>query len=48
MRLPMEAPVGHMGLERGLKGRDQPPKLVEGEMGQIQDLRGPGLEIGEL
>ena len=21
-RLPIEAPVGHMGLERGLKGRD--------------------------
>jgi len=21
-RLPVEAPVGHMGLERGLKGRD--------------------------
>jgi hypothetical protein len=46
-RLPIEAPVGHMSLERGLKGRDQLPKLVQGETGQIQDLRRAGLEIGE-
>jgi len=46
-RLPIEAPVGHMGLERGLKGQDQPPKFVSGETGQIQDLRGAGLEISE-
>jgi hypothetical protein len=46
-RLPIEAPVGHMGLERGLKGRDQLPQLVHGETGQIQDLRRAGLEIGK-
>jgi hypothetical protein len=44
---PIEAPVGHMRLERGLKGRDQVPKLVQGKTGQIQDLRGAALEIGE-
>jgi hypothetical protein len=46
-RLPIEAPVSHMSLERGLKGRDQLPKLVHGETGQIQDLRRALLEIGE-
>ncbi len=45
--LPIEAPVGHMSLEPGLKGRDQLPKLIDGETGQIQDLRGAGLEIGK-
>jgi hypothetical protein len=45
--LPIEAPVGHMSLERTLKGRDQLPKLVQGKTGQIQDLHGAGLEIGE-
>jgi len=46
-RLPLEAPMGHMGLERGLKGRHQRPKLGHGETGQIQDRRRPGLELGE-
>jgi hypothetical protein len=47
-RLPIEAPFGHMGLERGLKGRDQALKLIDGETGQIEHLCGAGLEIGEL
>jgi hypothetical protein len=46
-QLPIEAPVGHVALERGLKGWDQLLKLVYGETGQIQDLRRAGLEIGE-
>ena len=46
-RLPIEAPVGHVALERGLKGWDQLLKFVHGETGQIQDLRRAGLEIGE-
>jgi hypothetical protein len=46
-RFPIEAPVGHGALERGLKGWDQRLKLVHGETGQIQDLRRAGLEIGE-
>ena len=29
-RRPIEAPFGHMGLERGLKGRDQLLKLIHG------------------
>ena len=45
--LPIEAPLGHMGLERGLKGRHQLPQLVHGETGQIQDLQRAGPEIGE-
>jgi hypothetical protein len=46
-RLPIEAPVSQMGLERGLKGRDQRPTLVHGETGQIQDIRRAALELGE-
>ena len=46
-RLPVEAPVGHMGLERGLKGRHQLLKLVHRETGQIEYLCRAGLEIGE-
>jgi hypothetical protein len=46
-RLPIETPVGHMSLERGLKGRDQLPKLIYGETGQIQDLCGAGLDVGK-
>jgi len=45
-RLSVEAPVGHMGLERGLTGLDQLDKLAHGETGQIQDLRGAGPDIG--
>jgi hypothetical protein len=46
-RLPLEAPVGHVALERRLKAGDQRLKLVHGETGQSQDLRRAGLEIGE-
>ena len=46
-RLPIEAPVGHVALERGLQGGDQRLKLLHGETGQIQDLRRAGLQIGE-
>jgi hypothetical protein len=46
-RLPIEAPVGHVALIRGLKGEDQLLQFVHGETGQIQDLRRAGLEIGE-
>jgi hypothetical protein len=46
-RLPIEAPVGHMRLERGLKGWDQALEFLHGETGPIQDLRRAGLEIGE-
>jgi len=37
-----------MGLERGLKGRDQELKLVEGHAGEIEELGRAGLYIGEL
>ncbi len=46
-RVPIKAPGGHMGLECGIKGRDQLLQLCQRETGQIQDLRGAGLEIGE-
>jgi hypothetical protein len=46
-RLPIETQVGHVDLEGGLKGRDQALKLVQRETGQIQHLRGPGLDVGE-
>jgi hypothetical protein len=45
--LPIETPVGHMGLEGGLKWGDQLPQLVHGETGQIEHLCRAGLEIGE-
>jgi hypothetical protein len=45
-RLPVKGPVGHMGLERGPKGRDQVAKLVQSQTGQSQELRGAGLDIG--
>jgi hypothetical protein len=32
-RLPIEAPMGHVGLERGLKGRDQLLTFRQGETG---------------
>ena len=46
-RRPVEAPVGHMGLEHGLKGWDE--RLTRGprETGPIQHLRGAGLKIGQ-
>ena len=36
-----------MRLERGLKGRDEERKRVEGEAGAIQELRGARLQIGK-
>jgi hypothetical protein len=36
-----------MGLERRLEGRDQLLKLVEGQAGAIQELRGASLQIGK-
>jgi hypothetical protein len=37
-----------MHVERGLEGWDQLLKLVERQAGQIQELRGTGLHVGEL
>src|SRR5262245_18483429 len=37
-----------MGLERGLEGRHELLKFVEGHTGEIQELRRAGLQIGEL
>ena len=45
-RLPIEAPLGHMGLKGGLKAgpsAETPP----GSAGQILYLRGAGLKVGE-
>ncbi len=36
-----------MGLERGLEGRDQLLKLVEGHTGAIQELHRAGLQVSE-
>jgi hypothetical protein len=44
---PIQAPRGHMGLERRLKGRDQLLKLVERQTRKIQELRGAILHVGE-
>jgi hypothetical protein len=44
---PIEASRGHMRLERGLEGQDQLLKLSKGQAGEIQELRGTGLQIGE-
>jgi hypothetical protein len=43
----IEAPVGHMGLERHFKRRHQLFKLLHGETGQIEHLGRVVLEIGE-
>ena len=45
---PIEALLGHMRLKRRLKRRDQLLKLVEGQAGQIQELRGAILHVAEL
>jgi hypothetical protein len=47
-RLPLAAPLRQMGLESGLKRRDQASKLVPGETGQLQPLHGAGLVRGHL
>jgi hypothetical protein len=46
-RLPIEAPLGHMGLVRGLKARHQLLKLLSYEAGQIQQFSRASLQIGE-
>jgi len=46
-RLPIHPPRRHPGLERGLEGRDQLLKLVEGHAGEIQELCGAGLQVSE-
>jgi hypothetical protein len=46
-RLPIEAPLSHMGLKCDLKRRDQALKLIQGQTGQIQHLQRAGLEVGE-
>jgi len=46
-RLPIHPPRRHTGLERGLEGRDQLLKLVEGHAGEIQELYRAGLQLGE-
>ena len=45
---PIEPPRGHMRVERRLKEWDELLKLVEGQAGQIQELRGTGLHVGKL
>ena len=45
--LPVEVPLGYLGLEHSLKGRDQLPQLVHSETGQIQPLHRAGLDVGE-
>ena len=45
--LPIEAPVGHVALERGLNGWDQLLKCLHGETGQIEHLCRARPEIGE-
>jgi hypothetical protein len=46
-RLPVQAPVGHMGLEHGLKGRAHLLKLLSRQAGQIQHLRGASPDVGK-
>jgi hypothetical protein len=46
-RFPIEAPRGERRADRRLEGRDQLRKLVARHTGQIQELRGAGLHIGE-
>ena len=44
---PSEASHGHMCLARGLKGRDEELKLVQGQAGEIQELCGTSPHIDE-
>src|SRR5215813_5166096 len=43
--LPVEAPCHHMRVERGLEGWDELLKLLEGQAGEIQELRGASLQL---
>src|SRR5262249_272680 len=45
--LPIHPPRRHLALERGLEGRDQMLKLVEGHAHDIQELQRTGLQLGE-
>src|SRR5271166_4791484 len=44
---PIEAPCRHMRLERSLEGRHQRLKLIKGQTGEIQELRGAGPNVSE-
>src|SRR5690349_20986300 len=46
-RFAIEAPRRHMLLERRLEGRDQDLKLLQGQAGEVQELRGAGLHVSE-
>jgi hypothetical protein len=46
-RLAIHAPRRHTRLERGLEGRDQLLKLVEGQAGEIQKRCWTGLQLGK-
>jgi hypothetical protein len=46
-RLPIEAPLGHLGVKGGLNRRDQASKLIQGQTGQIRHLKRASLEVGE-
>jgi hypothetical protein len=46
--LPIEPPHSHMRLERGLEGRDQRLKFLQGQTREIQALYRAGLHIRKL
>src|SRR5690242_8540526 len=46
-RFAIEAPCRHMLLERRLEGRDQDLKLLQGQAGEVQELRRAGLHVSE-
>lgn len=47
-RLSVEPPCRHMGLEGGLNGGDQRPKLLQRETGPLEHLSRTGLELSAL
>jgi hypothetical protein len=46
-RSSIEAPFGHVRLERGFKRSNQRPKLLSRETGQVEHLGGAGLDVGK-
>jgi hypothetical protein len=44
---PIEAPLVHMCVERGLRGRDQELKLVQRQAGEIEELCWAILHLSE-
>src|SRR5690348_7006006 len=46
-RFAIEAPCRHMLLECRLEGREQDLKLLQGQAGEIEELRGAGLHVSE-